>query len=593
MASRNDHLGSKLGPRLASLMTQATITARMGLADTEHRLRVHSTREIVDWMGLELGAIMTPLVEPTLRDGKLPPEIHRALENITSGKNQWQALAGIAYGASGVPGMLGTIMNNYLAHWVYDAVGAAPMLVPDLGTLTALASRGVITEDRAIGAAGGLGYNSAWVRAMISGAKARPALNELWELHRRGLLDNQDAYDALLRAGFEEHWIQPLLTLYTTPLTVADAALALLRGNIDEGRAEEIARHNGVSPSDLHVVVDNTGEPPAVEELVGLWRRGHLSEAELERGVRQSRMRNEWIPAIKQLGVIPPSPADALDAYLKGQIPEGEARRRFTEGGGDPTWFTDAYHAAGEAPTPDQLAVMANRGIIPWSGTGPDSVSFEQGFLEGPWRNKWLPVFRKASQYLPPPRTVTALLNEGAITRERAVQLLMEQGLSADLAHAYTLESSHTKTKKQRDLAVGQIETLYADQAIDAGQAEAMLVSLGYDTAEAKFILTIQDLKRVTEATTQAIGRIHTQYTNHVIDRSTASGLLDSLSVPAAQRDGLLGTWDIERSARVRVLTEAQVVRALKKGLIDAPGAVGRLVHMGYSETDAAVLIQL
>jgi hypothetical protein len=55
---------------------------------------------------------------------------------------------------------------------------------------------------------------------------------------------------------------------------------------------------------------------------------------------------------------------------------------------------------------------MANRGIIPWSGSGPRSTSFEQAFLEGPWRNKWLGPFRKAAEYFPPPRTITAMYNE-------------------------------------------------------------------------------------------------------------------------------------------------------------------------------------
>jgi hypothetical protein len=489
--------------------------------------------------------------------------------------------------------MLGTIMNNYLAPVVFSAVRAAPQLIPDVGTIAQLYARGYLSQGQANHYGSSLGYNAQWMAWLREGALTMPAQADVWDMQRRGLIGHSDAVSILTRAGMDSEWAQIVAGLLDAPLSPADAALGLLRGNISAGKAHEVAKRNGVSMEDLQILVDNTGEPPALEELLSLWRRGHIGTAELEKGIRQSRVRNEWIPAVKQMGIIPPSPADALDAYLKGQISEGESKRRFQEAGGDPTWFDDAYNAAGAAPTPDQLGVMANRGIIPWTGTGPHDVSFEQGFREGPWRNKWLPIFRKASVYLPPPRTVTALLNEGAITTTEAQNLLMDQGLPQNLAHAYTLQSSRTKTKKSRDLAVGQIEALYKDQAIDNTTAAGMLTSLGYDDTEAQFILTIQDLQRVTQATTQAIGRIHTQFTNHIIDRSTASALLDVLSVPAAQRDDLLGTWDIERLARVRTLTEAQVVRALKKGLTDEAGALERLVQLGYSPDDAAILIKL
>lgn len=593
MAGRDSTIGTKLGPRLAQLMAQATISTKQGLADTEHRLRVASTRTIVDWAGVEFAQIMGPLIDPVLRQKTLPPHIQRVMENITSGQNQWQAFAGVAFNMSGAPGMIGTIMNNYLAPGVYEAVRAQPNLVPDIGTLAGLAAHNAIDLNSARHTAGGLGYATDWFDSMLVAAYTQPDLGSLIELNRRKIVDDGVVYETLRRAGFEEQYARSLVALSSVPLSVADAALALLRGHMDTAEAQQVADLNGVSHHDLQVLVDNTGEPPALDALLGLWRRGKLDDAGLEKGIRQSRVRDEWIPTIKQLGIIPPSPADALDAYLKGQVSESEAKSRYIQAGGDPTWFTNAYNANGEAPTPVQAGDMANRGIIPWTGTGPDSISFEQAFLEGPWRNKWLEPYRKSVEYLPPPRTVTALLNEGAITIAEAQDLLQRQGLSADLAKAYTLESSHTKTKKQRDLTVGQIETLYRDQAIDNTTASTMLVSLGFDATEAAFILTTVDFARISQALSEAIGAVHTAYTNHRIDRATASGQLDGLNVPSGQRDQLLTVWDNERATRVKVLTEAQIHSAVKKDLMSLDDAINRLVQMGYSADDAAILLAL
>lgn len=593
MADVSSLLGAKLGPRLAGLMSDATVATKQALFDTEHRLRVASTRTIVDWMGLELGSIMAPITDHVLKQNVLPPEVQRVMENITSGRNQWQALAGVAFGMSGVPNSLGTIMSNYLAPFTYETVGASPLLVPGVGELAQLVARHIIDPGSGREAAAWQGIGSRWFDALAEGSIVWPDATTLLELWRRGVIGAGQITEVLRAAGYADPWPDHLLTLARTPLSVADAALAVLRGAIDLGRAQDIAKENGVDTGDLDVLIANTGEPPALEAMLSLWRRGAIDDATLERGIRQSRVRDEWIPTVKQLGVIPPSPGEVLDSLLKGQTDETTARSRYQQSGGDPSWFTTAFATAGASPTPVELGTLANRGIIPWDGTGQQATSFEQGFHEGQWRNKWQAAFRELAVYLPPPRTVTAMVNEGSLTRAEAIDLLQKQGLSAQLAAAYVNSASHQKTAKHRELAVGEVTALYADQAIDRPTAEGMLAALHYDPEEAGFILELAGLQRVRKFLEQAISTVHTEYTNHTIDRATASGQLDALQVPAGQRDQLLALWTGERQIRTRRLTQAQVHAAFKKGIIDEAEAIRRFMQLGYPADDAAILIQL
>jgi hypothetical protein len=67
--------------------------------------------------------------------------------------------------------------------------------------------------------------------------------------------------------------------------------------------------------------------------------------------------------------------------------------------------------------------------------------------------------------------------------------------------------------------------------------------------------------------------------------------MLDAIGMPATQREYLLRLWVLEESANVRTLTEAQVIKALKDQLISVEDAAGRLVAMGYSETDVSILL--
>jgi hypothetical protein len=49
--------------------------------------------------------------------------------------------------------------------------------------------------------------------------------------------------------------------------------------------------------------------------------------------------------------------------------------------------------------------------------------------------------------------------------------------------------------------------------------------------------------------------------------------------------------WAIERGAYTKVLTEAQIVKAVADSLITADDGKARLVALGYNEVDAQLLL--
>ncbi len=384
------------------------------------------------------------------------------------------------------------------------------------------------------------------------------------------------------------------------PLSPAELAQLVLRNYLDETTAIEAAKRSGESPDDFRLRVKATGQPLAPQQLAEALRRGIIPEDSADPatpsfrgGIRQGDIQDKWAPVIKALSMAIPSPVDALQALLEGQVSDETARELFVKFGGDPTYFQMLFDTRGAAPTPNEAAVMANRGIIPWEGHGAGVVSFEQAFLEGPWRNKWEPSWRSMAEYHPPPRTVTAMVRDGSLTDELALKLLKQQGLSDELAAAYLASAKHEKVAAHRDLSVSIIETLYEQKAITRADAETMIGDLGYDAREVGFILAVNDLKRVQATINRALGTIHTQYVNHKVTRNVASTDIDQLGLAADARDELLSIWDIERSARVALLTPTQVKKAAGKGLIELAAAIDRLLVWGYSADDAAIFMQL
>lgn len=370
-------------------------------------------------------------------------------------------------------------------------------------------------------------------------------------------------------------------------------AEAVLRQEFDHEAAVHEASMSGVKRERFEVLARIAGNAPDPQALAIALRRKLIDQATYDRGIAQGRLRNEWGDLVRELSVQQPSPEAMLQAYLEGQIGEAEARERFAQLGGDPGYFDIMFHTQGQAPTPVQALDLANRGIIPWSGTGPNATSYEQAFLEGPWRNKWLGPFRALGEYLPPPRTVTAMLRAGSISEALGRELLAKQGLRAELVDAYVADATAQSTSSTKDLGQATVTTLYRDRLISRAQAQSFLEALSYDAKAAGLILEIEDLRVVQQFMASAVGRIHTLYVGHKISGAQATATLGQLGVDAANVGDLVALWGYERDANVRSLTPAEIGKGFHDGVLDQATAQAYLVQLGYLPHDAWLYLSI
>lgn len=377
------------------------------------------------------------------------------------------------------------------------------------------------------------------------------------------------------------------------PLSPAELADMVVRGIINQNDGAGTAKKSGVSEFDFDLMVKDTGEPPSALDMLMLYRRGKVDRPTVEKAIRQSRVRDEWIDTIFLLGIQPPTPADIINSTLKGQIDENAGHDLFVKLGGDPEYFQLMVDTVGDAPSPDQAASMARRGIIPWDGSGPDVVSYEQAVKEGHWRNKWAGPYRDSAQYTPPPRTITAMHSAGSLSDAEATAWLHKAGVPDALVPNFLKDASATKTGKAKDLAVSTIQTLFMAHAIGESEAVGFLGQLKYNDTDAKFVILSWTMARELTARNTAVTTVHASYTGHKIDRNMASNTLDRIGIPSDQRDYLLSTWDEERAAKVSVLTAAEIKKAMNASLIDPGDALNRLINMGYSQGDAEIYLQL
>lgn len=399
--------------------------------------------------------------------------------------------------------------------------------------------------------------------------------------------EQQIAWKAAVKAGLESE------------LDPASLINAVIRGYLSPAEAADAAAAWGIGANHFQTLVDSAGNPPGVSDLLTLLRRGVIPEKgsgpesiSYEQGVREGQTKNKWIEPLKALQVLQPSPESMLEALLEGQLERPQALEFYRKLGGDPDYFEILFNTRGSAPTPLEAAAMARRGIIPWSGRGPGVVSFEQAFLEGPWRNKWLEPYKGISEYLPPPRTVTALLRAGSIDEPTALKLFEEQGLRPELAQAYITDAKRERSTATRELARTTILSLYEEGRFTREQAKAELVKRGEPADVAEYEIEEAEWRRIKTLDDHAISRIHTLYVSHKVDKATAGGDLAAIKLGKDQVDAMFAVWDVERAANVRQLTPAQILDLLLLGVAEAD-VFAMLVNEGYSEQDAFYLISI
>lgn len=588
-----DKLGSRIGPRLAEIMASTLTAHKVGSLDTDIDVRHLANWKTLTGLGLEIGDMVNGIWSPVVNNAdSLRPEMARVLKLAASGEHQGYSIGmGTALGVA--LGPFSALFDNDLAPFIYRYVSEDPNLIPTIDALLRMGVAGVIGPEDLVKFAAYLGYDSSWVDKLTELSFAQPGLSEYFALKNRGIVDPAELTHVLTRFGYPS-WLAPSIDrLSEAVLSPADAALAVLRNNLTLPEGQQIAGFSGVSNETFQTLIDNTGEPPGLAELLLLRRRGQIDDTRLDRGIRQSRVRDEWIDAIHDLSILPPSQAEAVEALVESQTDHDTALRRYTEAGGDPDWFETAVGVAGAAPSPMELGVMANRGIIPWDGLGPDVLSFAQGVFEGRSKNKWLPIWQKLAVYLPPPRTIVAMVKDGSLTHDEALDLLQKAGLPADLAAKYVLGASNAKLAKHKEITVGNIQSLYEEQGIDRQTATALLSNEGYSDEEAAYILWLSDFARYKKAFDAGLTRAHSLYTGHKIDQNGAIALLTGLQVPAAQRDGLIAIWGYEREANVKELTPAQIKSAANKNVITADDAKTRLIQQGYTSDDADIFLAI
>lgn len=465
--------------------------------------------------------------------------------------------------------------------------------------------RSYLTEAEALPIARLQGIGPAQFSVLADLAGDGPGPQQLAEALRRGLIartgkgpQSTSFEQGIAESRLHDKWAAMIADLSAVLLSPADAASAVVRNFLSAEAGRTIAGQQGVEPGTFETLVYLSGDAPGPQQLAEALRRGLVPASgtgsgsiSFEQGIAEGRLADKWAPVIKGLAKLWPTPVDALDAAVKGQLTEAEGIALYERLGGDVQFYPWLLASIGESPTPLEAAALAARGIIPEHGLGPDALSYDQAVRESRYRNKWGPAYRKLGEHIPPPSTLVTMLAHRAIDEPTAHRLLLENDMPAELAAAYVSEAEYEAISDYRGLTESAVIGMYIAHVLTRPQAVSILSVLHVSEQAAGLLLDYADLRYVVESVNRSVQRIATLFTSRKISVATARDALTRLGLSAVAVDQVIGDWEIQAAANVKILTETQIIDAWYYGIIDQAEAVNDLGAIGYTPYDAWVLL--
>lgn len=584
MAPHHNQLGSKLGPRVADVVTKAMVQHLRESAGV--RAKIAAEGQHVFWR--DIGAERDTHLSGVYDLLRGHPETHPAAERMLHfmGTHRGE-LAGMltertlgqatAMGiGSGLAALLSPVNQRLL-----EELQTLPLGISDAVQLRVA---GVWDEGTARTEAARNGINAQRYEALRDGAFSWPGLPEVIDLWRRGAISEAQAAEALARAGLDHDWCLELLRLKRQPILAPDAALMVLRGIIDQAEGHAIAAENGYTPADFDRLTLATGEPPGPESLMEAYRRGFIDQPTFDHGIRQSRIRNEWIPTMLALRYAPMATADAVEAVVRNYITPAEGQAIAEQNGLEPAHWQTLMLAHGRPPGLGQMHQLLNRGLV-------SQEQVDQAVRESDIKDKYVPMVRGLRWRIPSERLVVTLVQHNAMSTERAHELLQKDGFEPDVAGAIIKAGANQRTAGHKQIALGQLLDLYEAHALDQAQVTEHIKALGYPAEDVPLLIAHAELKRELKWREAAITAVRAGFLARHITEAEAAEQLAAAGIPSEQISHLTRLWVIERAAHKRVLTEAQVIHGMRQGHISSQDAQARLQGMGYGPNDAAFLV--
>lgn len=372
----------------------------------------------------------------------------------------------------------------------------------------------------------------------------------------------------------------------TRAIPAGTAAAAAAEGLTSKGADAGEAAQEGYDAERFATMVETQRTAPGVPQLLTLWRRGAINDAELLHGLRKSKLETMWDAPLQTLrderldpaviatsvqrgimhdpGLLPVGPPTAVGKVPPMPVAQLDTLAEAAASGINEERLAALTRIVGLPPAPGELLQLVNRGTI-------EDADFYRGVAEGNTRNEWGPFLLTLKRRLLTPHEYAELRLRGWIDDSAMYAGAALSGLEKE-------DTTLLHSMLGRPIPVHQVTTGLARGGTFGGTGEGV--------PEA-FLRSLEEGNLRPEWYSLAYANRYTLPSAFVLRQLLKDGALD---VHDAEQLFLQSGWPPELAAKVATKYAPTATIATDKHLAKAQTQLWNAAHRSYvtDESDAA-----
>lgn len=207
------------------------------------------------------------------------------------------------------------------------------------------------------------------------------------------------------------------------PVSPQELAAMVVQAIMEEPDAADEARMTGINPDRFHRLVRLSGDPPGPETLLAMHDRNYINEATLTEGLRQSRLKPEWVEPYKRMSRELLTAQTLAEMVVQGVLSHDVATAAAQRVSVEPDDFALLVRVAGSPPGPMESLDMWNRGIM-----SEDEV--DNALMQSRLKPEWVPQFKQLRELVLTPAVAAELVLKQRIPYAQGFAIAHKSGMS-------------------------------------------------------------------------------------------------------------------------------------------------------------------
>jgi len=517
-APNSEHVHA-LGTKFSQLLADTIIQAAPHVQQHVQEARAEANHDFLEGMEQHVADLVGPMLKSVAESGTVPPELTKLLVELGVPTEQFTGIISQFF----IFGVMFTLAQAMLAPFVqqvnndvWSAHPDRPLSPPDVATAVVRGigygnAEGTVVPSWATSEAAKSGLDADVFATMVGVTGMAPSLQLLYEMVRRGIIEQGELngggttlVSGIQQSDIKDEWIDAVSKLRYVQPSPVDFVRAAVQAQMPYADAAKWATLVGLEPPDylngnpdwFALLYHTAGRPPGPVEMSHAANRGLVAwsgtgplEVTFEQSIRESDIKDKYIPLLEKLAVYWPPSGEVRTLLLHGGITEEQALA-FWKANGVPDALAKGYLHLAQIEQVTQDKALAKADIV-------------------------------------------TLVQENAISDADALTMLAEIGYSGHNAQ-FLLSMAHFRYELEAfRTGIRTVSTLYTSRKIDAVAAKAGFEGLGMPSAQIDQLLGTLTHQRDAETVIPTAAQVASALYYGIIDQVTAMGMLESLAYSA------------------------------------------------------------